>query len=54
MMNIYPCCVWRAPVIHAFNSPILPYHLCRWSSGHVVWACVVVVVADSRGHLPDP
>lgn len=56
MRNIYQCCLWSAPVIHAraFIFPILPCHFCWGSSDHVERACVVFIMADSRGHRPDP
>lgn len=56
LTNMYPCCVWRVPIIHAFTFifPILPCCLCRGATGHVERTWVVVVVAHSRGHGPDP
>lgn len=53
---MYPCCIWRAPVIHAFAFifPILPCDLCRGATGHVERTCVVIIMADSWGHGPDP
>lgn len=53
---MYPCCVWRAPVIHvfAFIFPILPCNLCRGPAGHVERTRVVIIMPDSWGHWPDP